>query len=84
MWINSGEGLGLRYPKRALVFPYLGAAAVTPLVTGAATWGSLFSMFSENEPGLDAHARRLLTAAGPCIAWVLQGVADAGRCGGRP
>ncbi|WP_432182639.1 hypothetical protein [Streptomyces sp. NBC_00063] len=83
VWINSGEGLGLRYRKRVMVLPCLGAAAVAPLVTGAATWGALFTMFLENDPGLDAHARRLLTAAGPCIAWVLQGVADAGAVQGK-
>lgn len=70
-------------PCRAGRAEAVGATAVTPLVTGATTWGALFSMFSENEPGLDAHARRPLTAPGQCIDWVLQGVADAGRCRGR-
>lgn len=77
--IRSSEEAARRNPRNAMIFPYPFAPAVAPLVTGSTVWGATAALFPENGAGLDVHARRRLTTAAQCIAWVLQGAAAAGH-----
>ncbi|MGW1886640.1 SpoIIE family protein phosphatase [Streptomyces sp. NPDC001970] len=80
VWITSGEDLARRYPHRALVFPYPRAAAIAPIADGSTVWGALVLTLScETSPGLDVRQRRRLATTARCIAWILQGAADAGQ-----
>ena len=79
VWIRSGEELARRYPRDAMVSPYPCAGAAVPLLTGSTAWGVMFTLSPQGRSALDLPTRRLLTTTGQCIAWILQGAADAGR-----
>jgi GAF domain-containing protein len=62
-----------------MVSPYPCAGAAVPLLTGSTAWGVMFTLSPQGRSALDLPTRRLLTTTGQCIAWILQGAADAGR-----
>ncbi|MGW2697081.1 SpoIIE family protein phosphatase [Streptomyces sp. NPDC001296] len=81
VWTGSGDGAepDCGHLLHADLSPYPRGTAVAPLLTPSAVWGALLVLMPKNGPGRDEDARRRLTTAACCIAWVLRGAAAAGH-----